>query len=313
MVSFNTLFSFSTQFYKRYLKRMRSPVSIIRLLHHLQDDTAGMALSSELVLVATILVAGLIAGTAALRDAVISEISDVGGAVQDLQHSYDINGLSGHSSSVAGMSFLDSLDHCDDAEDAIGVADNCITFEVPPSDELAPISTEAQVLNLSFDDGNATDTSPEGTDNSGVLVGDPEFVGGGVEFDGDDAILIPNSSDINLGIHEERTISITFNTDDVTSTQVLYEEGATVRGLVIYIDDGLLYIGGWNIPTSESGWNPVFISTPISGRQHCFSCSQWRRNGTTRCIIWLPQWLTVWLCRGITALVAWRRNRNRSD
>lgn len=243
---------------------MRSPVSIIRLLHHLQDDTAGMALSSELVLVATILVAGLIAGTAALRDAVISEISDVGGAVQDLQHSYDINGLSGHSSSVAGMSFLDSLDHCDDAEDAIGVADNCITFEVPPSDELAPISTEAQVLNLSFDDGNATDTSPEGTDNSGVLVGDPEFVGGGVEFDGDDAILIPNSSDINLGIHEERTISITFNTDDVTSTQVLYEEGATVRGLVIYIDDGLLYIGGWNIPTSESGWNPVFISTPIS-------------------------------------------------
>ena len=242
---------------------MRSLITI-RLLLHLKDDTAGMAMSSELVLVATILVAGLMAGTATLRDAVISEISDVGGAVQDLQNSYHIDGITGHSSKVAGMSFDDASDFCDDAEDASGVADNCITFEVPPSDEALPISIESQVLNLNFDDGDATDTSPEGNNNSGVEIGDPDFTGGGVEFDGDDAIFIPNSNDINLGIHDERTISFTFNADDVTSTQVLYEEGGRTRGLIIYIDNGLLYIGGWNIPDAESGWDPVFISTPIS-------------------------------------------------
>ena len=224
-------------------------------------------MSSELILVATILLLGLIAGSSALRDAVISELSDVGGAVQDLQGSYSFNGLTGHSSNVAGSSFGDSTDHCDDAEDTPGSADNCITFSELPSNEAPPetvISEEDQVVKFNFDDGDTTDTSPFGVNNSGVEVGDPDFSGGQVELDGDDAIFIPNSSDINLAIHDERTISFTFNADDVTSTQVLYEEGATVRGLVIYIDDGLLYIGGWNIPASESGWNPVFISTPIS-------------------------------------------------
>lgn len=244
---------------------MQSPVSTIRSIVRLKDDTAGLALSSELILVATILLVGLVAGSNALRDAVVSELSDLGGAVQDLQGCYEINGLIGHSAEVSGMSFQDSVDHCDNPDDTPGVADNCITFDGLPTNEESPvvIAPDDLVVKLNFDDGDSSDSSPLGDDNGGVEVGDPNYSDGGVELDGDDAIFLNNTGDVNIGTHGDRTISMTFNADDVTSTQVLYEEGATVRGLVIYIDNGMLYIGGWNIPAGESGWAPVFISTPI--------------------------------------------------
>lgn len=245
---------------------MQSFVLTIRSLARLKGDTLGMALSFELILVATVLLVGLVTGSGALRDAVISELSDVGGAVQDLQGSYEVNGLTGHSSMVAGMSFGDSIDHCDSPDDQPGVADNCITFDEPPTNEVAhvTIDPEEQVVKLNFEDGDASDSSPFGDDNSGIEIGDPNFAGGAVELDGDDAIFLSNTGDINQGIHGDRTIALTFNADDVTSTQVLYEEGGTARGLNIYIDNGLLYVGGWNIPAGESGWTPVFISTPIT-------------------------------------------------
>ena len=243
--------------------------STIRSIVKLQRDTAGLAISSELVLIATVAVVGLFVSSAALRDAVISELSDIGGAVQDLQGSYEINGLAGHSSRVAGMSHSDATDHCDSPDDQPGVADNCIVFDVPPSDEseedsAPPLSTEEQVVKLNFDNGDASDSSPFGDDNSGVEIGDPSFADGALVLDGDDALFLDNSGDINLGIQTDRLITLTFNADDVTSTQILYEEGGVSRGLVIYIENGLLYIGGWNIPDAESGWDPVFISTPIS-------------------------------------------------
>jgi len=245
---------------------MRLFVSSTRHLRRLYGETSGMALTAELILVATVVLIGLAAASTTLRDAVISELSDVGGAVQDLQGCYSVNGLVGHSSTVAGMSYGDSVDHCDSPDDAPGVADNCIVFDGPPANEEEPvvIDPEELVVALNFDDGNGADTSPNGNNNSGIEIGDPNFTDGGVELDGDDAIFLANSNDINLGIHGDRTITLTFNADDVTSTQVLYEEGATVRGLVIYIDDGMLYIGGWNIPAGESGWTPTFISVPIS-------------------------------------------------
>ena len=80
-----------------------------------------------------------------------------------------------------------------------------------------------------------------------------------------DRVRIPNTSDINQGTHSERTVALQFTANEVTSRQVLYEEGGTVRGLNIYIDNGMLYIGGWNIP--ETGWDPTFMSIPIVAGQ----------------------------------------------
>ena len=102
---------------------------------NLWNDNRGFIVSIELILIATIVVIGLISGLTAVRDGVVSELSDVAGSVQDLNQSYSYNGVTGHSAAVAGSDFSDNLDFCDDADDAAGQADNCITFTEPPEDE----------------------------------------------------------------------------------------------------------------------------------------------------------------------------------
>jgi Flp pilus assembly pilin Flp len=102
----------------------------------LWNDQQGFIVSIELVLISTILVVGLITGMTALRDAVVSELSDVAGAVQDLNQSYEYNGVAGHSARTQGSNYIDARDHCDDPEDPFGAADNCISFDIVPLDEI---------------------------------------------------------------------------------------------------------------------------------------------------------------------------------
>lgn len=102
----------------------------------LWNDDAGFVVSVELVLIATITIIGLLAGLTAVRDGVVCELSDVAGAVQDLNQSYSYNALTGHSATNVGSDFTDGLDFCDDAEQVAGGADNCITFTVAPADEI---------------------------------------------------------------------------------------------------------------------------------------------------------------------------------
>ena len=94
-----------------------------------------------------------------------------------------------------------------------------------------------------------------------------------VGLDGvDDAVYVPQSSLINLGLpRSERTVEIWFRADDTTSTQILFEEGGLSRGLSMYVSGGELWFGGWN-PTNDgpnSAWGPLFFSTPVtSGATH---------------------------------------------
>lgn len=94
----------------------------------LWNDEAGFIVSIELILIATIAVIGLIAGLTAVRDAVVSELSDVAGAIQDLNQSYTFFGVQGHSGATAGSDYIDQTDFCDDNDDTADVADNCISF-----------------------------------------------------------------------------------------------------------------------------------------------------------------------------------------
>lgn len=124
---------------------------------------------------------------------------------------------------------------------------------------------------LSLNDGQGTlakDSSAKGRDNAGALVGDASWTkgvkGGAIALDGKgDAIKLKNSSDINLGTHGERTVSLWFKADEIGGDrrQMLYEEGASTRGLNIYIDEDKLYMGGWNTPGQESGWSGTWLST----------------------------------------------------
>ena len=100
----------------------------MKMIKRLWSDEAGFVVSSELILVGTVAVIGLLTGLAAVRDGVVSELSDVAGAVQDLNQSYSLFGVTGHSAATAGMDYDDELDFCDSLEDADGAADNCITF-----------------------------------------------------------------------------------------------------------------------------------------------------------------------------------------
>lgn len=99
------------------------------------NDEAGFIVSIELILLSTIAIIGLIAGMASVRDAVVSELSDVAGAVQDLNQSYTFFGVIGHAASTSGSDFEDFTDFCDTNGDVAGIADNCITFDGIPADE----------------------------------------------------------------------------------------------------------------------------------------------------------------------------------
>ncbi len=92
------------------------------------NDESGFIVSIELIVIATVMVIGLLAGMTAVRDAVVSELSDVAGAVQDLHQGYIYYGIRGHSASTAGSDYLDYLDFCDSAEDTNSAIDNCITI-----------------------------------------------------------------------------------------------------------------------------------------------------------------------------------------
>ena len=107
------------------------------LLQRLWSDETGFVLSTELVLVGTIAVIGLLTGMTTLRNAVVQEMSDVAGAVQDLNQTYSFNGINGHSASTQGSDFIDNRDYCDSAEDANpGSTDNCLSFtSLDPADE----------------------------------------------------------------------------------------------------------------------------------------------------------------------------------
>lgn len=128
------------------------------------------------------------------------------------------------------------------------------------------------VAYLNFDEAKgmlARDTSAAGRNNAGTLVNGAKRVNGkwqgAIDFDGkNDAVTLKNSSDINVGTHSNRTISLRFRADKTNTgnkKQVLYEEGGSDRGLNIYLNRNKLYVGGWNRPSKESGWAGTWLST----------------------------------------------------
>ena len=113
----------------------------MKMMKKLWNDEAGFIVSAELILIATIAVIGLIVGLAAVRDGIVSELSDVAGAIQDVNQSYSIDGVVGHNANTAGFDYIDGTDECDSPEDQVGAADNCITFNGTFEDEGAFTAT----------------------------------------------------------------------------------------------------------------------------------------------------------------------------
>lgn len=80
-------------------------------------DECGFVVSSELVLIATIAVVGLLAGLTTLRDQVSEELGDTASAFKVVNQSYRYLGAVGHTGSTAGSAFIDRSDFCHGASD----------------------------------------------------------------------------------------------------------------------------------------------------------------------------------------------------
>ncbi len=86
------------------------------MLKRLWRDESGAYVSLEIVLAGTILGIGVITGLSSLRDATITELADVGGAIAWLDQSYHLHGVKAHSSGTGWTLHSDLPDYCDDGE-----------------------------------------------------------------------------------------------------------------------------------------------------------------------------------------------------
>ncbi|SRR5260370_41049257 len=80
------------------------------LFAKLWKDDCGALIATEWVFVATILVLGSIVGLVAVRQAIISELTEFANALMALNQSYSFSGQTNCESSTAGSAFVDHND-----------------------------------------------------------------------------------------------------------------------------------------------------------------------------------------------------------
>jgi len=100
---------------------------------------------------------------------------------------------------------------------------------------------------------------------AGLIASDADTA---VTFDGvNDSVKVPDKAVVNTaGPYLEKTIELWFRADDVTSRQVLFEQGAASRGLSLYLDQGSVYFAGWNTINDDvtTPWGPVWVSADVT-------------------------------------------------
>ena len=82
---------------------------------------------------------------------------------------------------------------------------------------------------------------------------------------GSTGINIPDSGPFNVNQSLSKKFSVTFRTDDdITTKQVIFEEGGATRGINLYIQSGVLHLSAWNQAAGDgvgAPWNTGTIST----------------------------------------------------
>jgi len=98
------------------------------MMRQLWADENGFVVSTELALIATILVIGMVVGLTTIRDQVVQELADIAGMVSQLNQSYSFSAITGHHSSTAGSYGVDLIDSCDvSCGDASGIEAVCVS------------------------------------------------------------------------------------------------------------------------------------------------------------------------------------------
>jgi len=115
------------------------------------------------------------------------------------------------------------------------------------------------------------DTSTTGASHNFFVAASaapPTFnlAGRSLQFNGvNQALTVPDHIELNIGTVDQRNFSAVFETSsDITSRQVIYDEGANVRGMNFYIVNGQFYCGFYNILEDGDGiQNFTSVNTPI--------------------------------------------------
>nr|WP_082708407.1 hypothetical protein [Marinobacterium profundum] len=97
-------------------------------LHSAAKKQGGFVMTTELVLLVTVMVMGMVVGLVTMRDAVTAEMEDVAEAIGALDQSYAFNGMLNAESTagVEGSSYGDAIDTLagDEAEFSFVALDN---------------------------------------------------------------------------------------------------------------------------------------------------------------------------------------------
>ena len=174
-----------------------------------------------------------------------------------------------------------AFDFGTDIDPAVNDANFVIRLNDPNAPAFLPSDLPNMVQNISVEDGvvnivggavqSVSDLEVTGGNNQvtqGSAAARPTLEFGGVfgrdalVFDGvNDQMRVADSASINLSAVPQRTIAMNFETGaDVTTTQVLFEEGANVNGLNIYIQGNQLYVGVYR----SNGAQRAFLNTGIA-------------------------------------------------
>lgn len=141
----------------------------------------------------------------------------------------------------------------------VGILSDLIQADAPDAYWRLDDIAGATAINL-----GAIGAAVDGTYLNGPSLGETALYDNGgtsVRLNGtNQGVDIPDHPLINASAHTNRTVELVFNADSTAGRQVLYEEGANVNSLTIYIEDGRLYVTG----RDQGAWGPPNISIPIS-------------------------------------------------
>jgi Flp pilus assembly pilin Flp len=102
------------------------------------NDESGTVVSAEIILIITIAGIGMIAGLSTYRDQAVLEMADLATSIGQLNHSYEIASFATTGVSIAGSSFVDLPDFCDDATssttDGNDAGTACVAIIAPSSE-----------------------------------------------------------------------------------------------------------------------------------------------------------------------------------
>ena len=85
----------------------------MNIANRLWRDENGFIVSSELVLLASVILIPMLVGMQTVRDSVVQELGDVGQAIGSVAQTYWYGGVAGHCSYVTGSQFFDQPDQCE--------------------------------------------------------------------------------------------------------------------------------------------------------------------------------------------------------